>query len=103
MQVRVAVPKNPYSVHVGAGILAQLGEVTCRALHDRAQRAFLVTDSGVPQGISDQAAQSLSDRNLHVTRVSVTPTEGAKSLATLQSLLEALARSKHERTDVVIA
>jgi 3-dehydroquinate synthase len=103
MQVRVAVPKNPYSVHVGAGILAQLGEVTCRALNDRAQRAFLVTDSGVSQGTADQAAQSLSDRNLHVTRVSVTPTERAKSLATLQSLLEALARSKHERTDPVIA
>src|SRR3954468_23049199 len=103
MQVRVALRDNPYSVHVGAGLLAQVGEIACRALKNPASRAFLVVDSGVPAAAADSAARSLSDRNLAVSRSVISPSERAKSLGTLQRLLQEIAKTRHERTDVVVA
>jgi 3-dehydroquinate synthase len=103
MLVRVALAQNPYNVHVGAGILAQVGEITRRALRHQASKAFLATDSGVPAAAVETVAASLADCGLPVTRSAITPSEAVKTLETFHGLLQAMARSKHERCDPVVA
>jgi 3-dehydroquinate synthase len=103
MQVRVPLRDRPYTVHVGAGVLAQVGEIACRAVTAPATKAFIVADSGVPHAVVAACEKSLADRSLLPVTTSVTPTERNKTWGTLQSLLSQFAQARLDRSDLVIA
>jgi len=126
--VHVALADRAYDVHIGAGLLASLGERVRDALHKQrtggtptppamkgqatrraappgndAQRAFLAYDDNLPDSLVETAAASLTRAGFIVTTHSVHASEQTKSLDTLASLLEALASATIERSDPVIA
>jgi 3-dehydroquinate synthase len=103
MQVRVPLRDRPYTVHVGAGLLAQVGEIACRALPKPPANAFIVADSGVPQSAVDLCSKSLAERSVAPTSAAITPTERNKTWGTLQDLVSKLAQARLERTDLVVA
>ena len=106
MQVLATIPVNAasrvYDVVVGHGVLADVGPIVRRLL-PKSGRAFLVHDTGVPATVWRQAAEGLRQAGFAVTDQAVTPSEKAKSLATLESVLAAIAVTRHERSDPVIA
>lgn len=91
-----------YSVRVGNGLLDQLGPIAREKLASTA-RAFLVVDSALPETTIERASRSLKGSGFDVSVTTLHATEPEKSLATLERLLVALARTRHERRDPVVA
>lgn len=91
-----------YSVRIGDGLLDQLGSIVRNALA-HATRAFLVVDSALPGNTVDRVARSLQGSGFAVSTAELLAIEPEKSMAALDRLLVALARTKHERRDPVIA
>lgn len=91
-----------YEVLVGHALTDTLAD-RVRALCPTAKRAFIVIDAGLPQAAGAAASSALSRRQFGVSSITIRPTEGDKSLDTLERILVALAESRHERRDPVIA
>lgn len=91
-----------YEVLVGQSLTDTLSE-RARVLCPTAKRAFIVVDAGLPRAASDQLASSLSSQQFAAASITIRPSEADKSLETLDRILVALAESKHERRDPVIA
>ncbi|MDX2114695.1 MAG: 3-dehydroquinate synthase family protein [Planctomycetota bacterium] len=96
-------PPRRYDVHVGPALTDQLGPLARAALDPAASRAFVVADAGLPQTAVDRARRSLHGAGFDVTAECILPREDRKSLDTAQHLLAALAATRHERRDPVIA
>lgn len=101
--VRVELGERGYDVMVGAGVIASLGARTRAAVGDRAGRAFLVADAGVPDAFVGRARESLAQAGFEVGLASFDPTERVKTIATFERLLGALGRSGQDRSDPVVA
>lgn len=101
--VRVDLGERAYQVHIGPAALLSVADEIRRVLGQRPTRAFLVTDTGVPEVFRDELTASLRAAGLTVTTTALTPTERDKSIATLDRLLGELAASGHSRADPVIA
>lgn len=91
-----------YEVLVGHALTDTLAD-RVRALCPTAKRAFIVVDAGLPQAAGAAVGSALSRRQFGVSSITIRPTEGDKSLDTLDRVLVALAESRHERRDPVIA
>ncbi|NUQ52198.1 MAG: 3-dehydroquinate synthase [Phycisphaerales bacterium] len=91
-----------YEVLVGHALTDTLAD-RVRALCPTAKRAFIVVDAGLPQAAGAAVGSALSRRQFGVSSITIRPTEGDKSLDTLDRILVALAESRHERRDPVIA
>lgn len=91
-----------YDVLVGDALI---GTLTARAreLFPAASRAFVVRDAGVPTRTGDDLVAALGGAGFRVSSLDVRPSEVDKLLATLERILVALAESKHERRDPLVA
>lgn len=97
--ISVSLP-TPYSVHIGKGLLARLGEFLSPA--DGAA-AFVVTDENVAPLYLGTAVQSLKGAGFSVSSLSVPAGETSKSMSYYENLLDLFALKGLTRTDKVIA
>lgn len=102
-EVRVELGERSYTVHIGPGALLSVPAEIRRRLGDRVRRAFVVRDTGVPQYLHDELIVMLREAGLEPASIEITPTEQAKSIATLERLLGAMGASGHTRSDPVVA
>ncbi len=101
--VNVRLGDRSYEAHVGAGILEGLGEIAQRTCPASSGRAALIHDTGLPAGTIDAAVASIARAGWRVLRVPCEPREDAKTLASAEGMLRAVADSRHERGDPIIA
>lgn len=101
--VRVDLGGRSYTVHIGPGALMRVPAEARQAGGDRARRAFVVADRGVPAAFVDEMTDSLRAEGLEPTVFGLTPTERGKSVGTLHEVLGAMAASGHSRSDPVVA
>ena len=89
-----------YPVHLGAGILDELGPLW--AERAAGPSVLLVSDGNVP-GLARRARASLQGAGLRVIGASVPPGEGSKSLAQVERLARLAAEAGLRRSDAVVA
>ncbi|MCL2392469.1 MAG: 3-dehydroquinate synthase [Oscillospiraceae bacterium] len=94
--------RRSYDVMIGQGLLEALGEKVRTLLPD-AEKAVLVTDDNVAALYQDIALQSLHHERFETKTFSIAPGEMSKNSDQYISLLNALAKEKVTRTDVIIA
>ena len=91
-----------YEVHIGAGLLSQVG-TQVRTVLPHAQIAVIVTDHTVSKHYLAQVSDSLAKAGIQPRTLSMPPGESSKNGAQYVSLLELLARDGVTRSDVIIA
>lgn len=102
--VPVTTSSARYEVLIDRGLIGRLGEITVERLAPRkARRAFLAFDSNVPALVVGAASGSLRAAGLEVSSARLVATEINKSMTELTRLLAAIAESRHERFEPVIA
>ena len=90
-----------YGVHIGHGLLNSFAtdltdiKPLCRVL--------VVTDKHVDEYYSQQVLRALELAGYRADKYVVPPGEGSKSMARFGNLLQALARARYTRTDLLIA
>lgn len=100
--VRVSAASASYDVHVGAGVLADLGRIAREATGSA--RACVITETTVGPLYADAAEASLAAAGMDVApRITFPAGEAHKDLATLGTLLEGLAERGLTRDDAVVA
>jgi len=92
-----------YEVRIAAGAIGTLGAIAAESGQGGSGRVFLVRDAGLPPDFVETAITSLIEASLRVTEYELTPSEEAKSILTLATLERAIASSRHERRDVIVA
>lgn len=93
-RVHVPLADRSYDVVIGPGAVGELPSM----IDARARRALVVTQEGIPVDVTTQ----LASKGLEVSTVHVGRGEEHKSLATIERILEALARLGATRRDVVV-
>jgi 3-dehydroquinate synthetase len=101
-RVAVELGDRRYSVLVGRGLLADLGAEVRSVVDERASRAFLVVDAGVPEQHIQTLRDSLVGEGFSVSSETIAPTEQVKSISTYERVLGAVAMSGHGRVDPII-
>lgn len=102
-EVRIDLGERGYTVHIGPGALLSVpGEIRKR-LGTAPRRAFIVRDTGVPMLFFEELSALLADAGLAVSSIDLTPTEEAKSIASLERVLGSMAASGHSRADPIVA
>jgi 3-dehydroquinate synthase len=101
--VEVNLPGREYEVRVGSGVLDGVAAAARSILGEKASRAFVVVDTGVPESFARAMKEDLESHGLAVCVSRVTPTEQIKSIDTYHRLLCEIAASGHTRVDPVIA
>jgi 3-dehydroquinate synthase len=101
-QIRIDTPSRSYAVHVGAGLLADLGSLA-RAANVAPGRVHMIVDAGVPGEVVARAADALAGVGWRLSRSNVVPSEADKSLQTVHRLLQEVAGAGLERSDVIVA
>lgn len=94
-QVTVPIADRSYEVIVGHGAVAALDE----AVPKSAGRVAVVTQAGIPAQFNELAAY-LPDRAVEVFEIGTG--EGAKTLATIETLMRSFAHMGLNRNDVVV-
>ncbi len=100
--VRVDLGDRAYPVLIGPAVLASAADALGRALGQLPLRAGLVVDLGAADHAA-RAERALASAGVEPVRVEVEPSERAKSLASLETILVALARARLERGEPVVA
>lgn len=93
--------KGEYPVHIGQGLLAQLGALTRAVI--TGERALIVTDSNVAPLYLEEATASLEDAGFTVKATVIPAGEQSKCLHQLDALYGKLHGAGITRTDVVVA
>lgn len=100
--VHVSTPTSAYDIHVGAGNLAQLGEVCRESAGGR--RVCVVSETNVAPLWAKAAEDSLAQAGYDVAETIVFAAgEASKNFVTLAQILEGLAERALTRDDVVVA
>ncbi len=99
--VHVDTPSRAYDVHVGVGILAEVGAITREAAGG--ERACIIADSNVWPLYGEKVVASLTEAGYDVSHLTFPAGERSKNLSTLGDLLEGLAGLQLTRDDVVVA
>ena len=99
--INVQLGARSYPIHIGAGLLAQLGGLTAQVLRGRS--ALLVTDSHVSQLYGEAAAASLRGAGFAVTRAVVPAGEASKCGEQLFALYDAAQQAGLDRAGIVVA
>ena len=101
--VDVNLPGREYEVRVGAGTLGSVASSVRSIVGEKASRAFLVVDTGVPEKFSQSLNADLEAQGFSVCISRITPSEKTKSIETYHRLLVEIAATGHTRVDPVIA
>ena len=99
--VQVPLGARSYSIHVGAGILAQLPE-HCAGIGLRG-RCVVITDRNVARRYGRKCVATLKAGGFQPILITVPPGEPAKSLKVVQSCYDQLAKHRIERKSFVVA
>ncbi|HVA39940.1 MAG TPA: 3-dehydroquinate synthase [Candidatus Binataceae bacterium] len=99
---RVELGANAHEVHVGAGLLDELGALSIRA-GLRPGRAALVTDSNVAGLYARRAIESLRRAGFRPEMIEIPPGEASKSLATVELLYNRMTEAGIDRAGAVFA
>lgn len=100
-RVPVQIPGEPYVVHVGSGILRDVGTLIAEV--SSARRVALITDETVGELFGIDVAARLVTAGFEVFPLTVPPGESSKSWATAGELVEAFAQEGIGRDDLVVA
>lgn len=101
MVVPVRTPSRAYEVHVGRGLLDEVGPLVSNAAGGEV--AAVITDSNVGPLYAERVLSSLSEAGYRTALVTFPAGEQSKRLPTLGEMLEALAEEGLGRDDVVVA
>jgi 3-dehydroquinate synthase len=99
--VQVPLGERAYAVHVGSGLLAQVGILVRQAIGDR--RLFLVYDEAVAQPWAAKLIESLKSGGFSLESASVPSGEGSKCVTQIEQLWEQMARLAFTRDTAIIA
>ena len=100
--LRVDLGPRSHEVHVGAGLLDELG-ATVRRAGLGGIGAALITDTNVARHYATRAVESLKRANFAPTVIEIAPGEASKSLATLATVYDRMTAAEIDRAGVVIA
>ncbi|MGH7948991.1 MAG: 3-dehydroquinate synthase [Candidatus Binataceae bacterium] len=99
---RVELGANSHAVHVGVGILADLGKLV-RDAGLKPGRSAVVSDANVAKLYAKATLETLKDAGFSPTLIEIPAGEASKSLAQLERLYAAMTDAELERTSVVFA
>lgn len=99
--IEVALGSRSYPVHIGSGLLGEVGAVV-RA-RSAARRALLIADAGAAVHYAAPLLAALQAAGLTAQAVQVPAGEGSKCLARVGELYEAALDAQLERRDVIVA
>lgn len=99
--IHVSTTQRPYDVHVGTGLLAEVGAIV-RGVCD-GEAACVVSDSTVAPLYASAVIASLAAAGFAPSLVSFPAGERHKRLSTLSDLLEQVAENGLTRDDVIVA
>ncbi|MBR3224326.1 MAG: 3-dehydroquinate synthase [Atopobiaceae bacterium] len=99
--VGVHTPTSDYDVHVGCGILDEVGSLVRKAAGGRA--AAVISDSNVAPLYAGRVRSSLEAAGYQTCLVTFPAGERNKRFSTLENILEELAQAELSRDDVVVA
>ncbi len=99
--IEVCTPSKTYQVHVGAGIIDEVGALTRAACGG--ERACVISDSNVAPLYANAVCESLNDAGYDSTLLVFEAGEEHKHFGTLSELLEGIADAGLTRDDVVVA
>jgi 3-dehydroquinate synthase len=99
--VWVNLKTNPYEVHIGEGLLDQVGEIASK--NSLSGHAAIITDRTVADLYADRLHESLRRAGFIVSTHIVERGESSKSLGTAERLCEAFAQSGVDRQSFVVA
>jgi 3-dehydroquinate synthase len=102
--LNVPLGDQSYDVFVDRGSLSRCGEILKNALGEATgRRVLLVADHAVAETHAERVAASLEKAGFSVAFATIEATEGNKSLAVFEALLEAAAREHIDRSGAVVA
>ena len=99
--VRVSCPSMDYDVHVGAGILSEVGAITRESCGGG--RCCVISETNVAPLYLERVSQSLAEAGYEVSSLVFEAGERSKNVRTLSWLLEGLAERGLTRDDCVVA
>jgi 3-dehydroquinate synthase len=99
---RVELGANSHPVHVGAGILAELGKLA-RDAGLKPGRSAVVTDANVAKLYAKATLAALGAAGFAPTLIEIPPGEQSKSLAQLERIYGLMTEAELERASVVFA
>lgn len=99
--IPVATMGGGYEVHVGAGLLDDLGALAAQRLET--VQAFIVTDTNVAPLYLDRATASLARAGIACASFAFPAGEQSKTIATWSRILAAMADAHLDRTAIVVA
>jgi 3-dehydroquinate synthase len=98
---RLALGPRSHPVHVGSGLLDQLGELALA--EGLSGRCAVVTDHNVAAHYLERALQSLRQAGFQPVAISVEPGEASKSLARLEEVFDRLIDAEMDRSGAIFA
>ncbi len=99
---RVELGPNSHDVHIGAGLLGQLG-VLAAASGLKPAAAALITDSNVGRLYAAAAMASLDSAGFRPVAITIPAGEASKSLATLAEIYDRLTEAQLDRSCAIFA
>lgn len=92
---------RPYKVHIGTFLLERVGEISREAAGG--ERAVIVTDTNVGPLYAQPVRESLEAAGYATFTYTYEAGEERKRLSTLEAILEFMAESELDRSDIVVA
>jgi 3-dehydroquinate synthase len=99
--VKVPLGNRSYSIRIGTGLLARLGEECARL--GLSLRCTIISDSNVAPRYGKAAQQSLKQAGFDSSLLTVPAGETSKSLKTVQGCYDQLAAQRLERKSFIVA
>jgi 3-dehydroquinate synthase len=99
---RVELGPNSHPVHVGAGLLDELGKLAQDA-GLKPGRAALISDSNVARLYGQRASSALAAAGFQVSAIEIAAGEASKSLDTVAVVYERLAEAEIDRSGAIFA
>ncbi len=99
--VSVTTPSKSYDVHVGLGLLDEVGTIVAGCV--KASRACIISETNVAPLYASRVEASLKAAGFDVVTLVFEAGEQSKNLTTLGTLLEGMAEAGLDRDSVVVA
>jgi 3-dehydroquinate synthase len=102
VEFRIELGRDSCRVHIGRGLLADIGGLA-HAAGLASGRCALITDSKVGRLYSNPVLNNLEHHGFHPRLIEITPGEPSKSLAVLEQIYLQLAEAQLERRSTIFA
>ena len=99
--LRVNIPQREYDIHIGKGILSDIGKILS-GIYD-GKKIAVVTDDNVGPLYAEKVKRALEEGGYEVKIITVAAGESSKSVAVLESLYSGMLEFGITRTDMIIA